>query len=219
MKLDLENDCASIFGRQVDFQCTSSGHYCVPLQQSDVVIDEIFSVLLCNDSDDSTFKQKQVETLHKQFAHPTSDRLKALMKDAGIKESKCLELVDLVPENCQVCKRFERTPARPMGSLPIATEFNEVVAMDLKVWKPGIYFLHLIDMATRFSLASVIRNKNPETIIQQVMIMWIGSGLGAPKKFLADNGGECKYKDMCSNLNIEPINTAAYSPWQNGICE
>ena len=57
-KLDLENDCASIFGRQVDLQCTSSGHYCVPLQQSDVVS---FSVLLCNDSDDSTLKQKQVE--------------------------------------------------------------------------------------------------------------------------------------------------------------
>ena len=104
VKLDLENGRASIFGRQVDLQCTSSGHYCVPLQQSDVLIDESFSVLLCNDSEDSTFKQKQVEKLHKQFAHPTSDRLKALMKDAGIKESKCLELVDLVSENCQVCK-------------------------------------------------------------------------------------------------------------------
>ena len=54
------------------------------------------------------------------------------------------------------------------------------------------------------------------------MIMWIGSGLGVPKKFLADNGREVaneEYKDMCSNVNIEPINTAAYSPWQNGICE
>ena len=54
------------------------------------------------------------------------------------------------------------------------------------------------------------------------MIMWIGSGLGVPKNLLADNGEEFaneEYKDMCSNLNIEPIHTAAYSPWQNGICE
>ena len=58
MKLDLENDCASVFGRQVDLQCISSGHYSVPLQQSDVLIDESFSVLLCNDSEDSAFKQK-----------------------------------------------------------------------------------------------------------------------------------------------------------------
>ena len=144
------------------------------------------------------------------------------MKDAGIKESKCLDLVDLVSEKCQVCKRFKRTPARPVVSLPIVTEFNEAVAMDLKVWKPGIYFLHLIDMERRFSLASVIRKKDPETIIQQVMILWIGSGLGAPTKFLADNGGEFandEYKDMHSNQNIETINTAAYSPWQNGVCE
>ena len=41
-------------------------------------------------------------------------------------------------------------------------------------------------------------------------------------KFLADNGGEFaneEYKDMCANLNIEVRNTAAHSPWQNGLCE
>ena len=27
-------------------------------------------------------------------------------------------------------------------------------------------------------------------IINKVMLMWIWSGLGVPKKFLADNGGE-----------------------------
>ena len=104
----------------------------------------------------------------------------------------------------------------------MATEFNEVVAMDLKIWRPGVYLLHLIDMATRFSLASVIYNKRPETIINQVMMMWIGNGMGTPKKFLADNGGEfanAHYRDMCENLNIEIANTAAYSPWQNGLCE
>ena len=46
--------------------------------------------------------------------------------------------------------------------------------------------------------------------------------MGAPKKFLADNGGElanAEYRDMCENLSIEFTNTAAYSPWQNGLCE
>ena len=93
-------------------------------------------------------------------------------------------------ERCDTCKRFQRTPARPVVSLPMATEFNDVVAMDLKVWQQGTYILHLIDMATRFSLASIIRDKNPETIINEVMLLWVGNGLGAPKKFLADNGGE-----------------------------
>lgn len=54
------------------------------------------------------------------------------------------------------------------------------------------------------------------------MQMWIGSSFGAPKRFLADNGGEFgneQYKDMCGNLNIEVVHTAAESPWQNGLCE
>ena len=52
--------------------------------------------------------------------------------------------------------------------------------------------------------------------------MWVGSGLGAPNKFLADNGGEFsnkEYRDMCENLNVDVLCTAAESPWQNGICE
>ena len=57
----------------------------------------------------------------------------------------------------------------------MATKFNDDVAVDLKIWRPGVYLLHLIDMATRFSLASVIYNKLPGTIISNVMKMWVGN--------------------------------------------
>ena len=85
-----------------------------------------------------------------------------------------------------------------------------------------MYFLHLVDVATRFSLAAVVRKKTPEVITEKIMTLWIGSGMGPPRKFLADNGGEFAneiFRDMCAYLNIEVMNTAAYSPWQNGICE
>ena len=39
VKLNLENDSATIFGHDVDLQCTSSGHYCVPLQQHDLPVE------------------------------------------------------------------------------------------------------------------------------------------------------------------------------------
>ena len=50
---------------------------------------------------------------------------------------------------------------------------------------------------------------------------WI-SYLGQPEQFLADNGGEFsndEYKQMCEQFNIEVSNTAAESPWFNGLCE
>ncbi|CAC5411357.1 unnamed protein product [Mytilus coruscus] len=104
----------------------------------------------------------------------------------------------------------------------MATEFNEVVAVHLKEWKSNKYFLHLIDIATRFSLATVIKRKTPDVIADKIMSLWIGNGMGPPKHFLADNGGEFVneiFRDMCANLNIDVMNTAAYSPWQNDICE
>ena len=222
VKLDLTKDQASIFGRDVQLQCTSSGHYCVPLHEPEIPVRPTFDVLISSEDSPSEEGIKIVEKLHKQFGHPSATRLKSLLKDAGVKDDAILEHVAQVTERCDTCKRFQRTPARPVVSLPMATEFNDVVAMDLKVWRQGTYILHLIDMATRFSLASIIRDKNPETIINEVMLLWVGNGLGAPKKFLADNGGEFaneEYKDMCANLNVEIMNTAAYSPWQNGICE
>ena len=54
------------------------------------------------------------------------------------------------------------------------------------------------------------------------MLMWVGCGMGAPKKFLADNGGEFpneEYRDICDNFNVEVLKTGSQSPWQNGLCE
>lgn len=102
-------------------------------------------------------------------------------------------------------------------------DFNECVAMDLKEWKKGqIYFLHLIDVATRLSKAIVIYSKEKKTIISGVVKLWIGTWLGCPQKFLTDFGGEFanqEFKDMCENLNIKIVNTAGYSPFSNGLCE
>ena len=46
--------------------------------------------------------------------------------------------------------------------------------------------------------------------------------MGTPSKFLTDNGGEFandEFQDMCENLNIVIMRTAAESPFSNGLCE
>ncbi|XP_071118367.1 uncharacterized protein [Haliotis cracherodii] len=220
--LDLENDRASIFGKEINLQCTSSGHYCIPILHSTMHVNQTFEVLYSQSMQSRQEKKKKILKLHRQFAHPSSRRLLMLLEDAGIKDDTNQALVDEVAQECDVCLKFKKTPARPVVSLPLATKFNEVVAMDLKFWKTGVYFLHLIDMATRFSLAAVIRKKTPEVVIDQILKLWVGSGLGTPRKFLADNGGEFaneEYRDMAENLNVEVMNTASFSPWQNGLCE
>ena len=104
--------------------------------------------------------------------------------------------------------------------LPIAIEFNEVVAMDLKVIEHKLV-LHLIDHVTRFSAAAVVKSKKKEEIIQHLLTIWI-SIFGAPCKFFSDNGGEFSDKDnmeLCKAMNITVKKTAAEAPFSNGLCE
>ena len=52
--------------------------------------------------------------------------------------------------------------------------------------------------------------------------MWIGSGFGLLKQFIADNGREFvnnQFRDMYENLNVQVLNNAAESPWQNRVCQ
>ena len=61
--------------------------------------------------------------------------------------------------------------------------------MDLKQFKNGIYILHMIDHATRYSSGCIIMNKRKETIVEGLLTHWV-KWFGSPQKFLSDNGDE-----------------------------
>ena len=50
----------------------------------------------------------------------------------------------------------------------MATRFQEIIAMDLKVYDSRI-MLHLIDHATRLPVAKWIPNKQPETVVEDIL--------------------------------------------------
>ena len=91
-------------------------------------------------------------------------------------------MVQDVTNKCDLCKRYKHSPPKPAVCFPLATEFNESVALDLKVYRTG-YMLHMIDHATRYS----------------------------PNKFLSDNGGEFineEFNEMAEKINITILTTA-----------
>ena len=100
----------------------------------------------------------------------------------------------------------------------MATPFQECIAMNLKFYK-GKILLHLIDQATRLSVSSFVKSKEPEVILKAVFKSWIQI-YGAPEKFLTDNGGEfanSKFIDMAESMNNTVKVTAAESPFSNGL--
>ena len=144
----------------------------------------------------------------------------ALIRKAGIKDGNLEMCLRTVAENCEVCCRYKKPRPCPVVSMPMASKFNELVALDLKSYE-GVYFLVIVDHFTRFCSAIVIRNKRPETIIRGLFMSWI-TVFGAPYKFFSDNGGEfcnSEMRELGEQFNIKLMNTAAESPWSNGVCE
>ena len=112
-----------------------------------------------------------------------------------------------------------RNPDRPAVSPPMASDFNEKVAIDLKYWKGG-YILYCVDLFSRLTTAAFIDRKEPKQVIDKIMSKWVAY-YGVPECILNDNGGEFTAEEivaMKGALNIVNLTTGANSPWQNGPC-
>ncbi len=221
-KLDFKNDTVEMFGKKQQLNCTSSGHYYIPLTKKMSVSVKESEVLFIKNLESKTFleKKKIAEKLHRQFSHPSTGKLTRLVKNARITDSEFLDIVENFSGNCEVCQRYKKPNPKPVVSMSLATDFNEVVAMDIKEVK-GFKILHLIDHATRYSVAARLKSKESSEIINVIFRFWI-TYFGAAKTFFSDNGGEFNnenFRDMAQNLNIIVRNTAAQSPWSNGLNE
>ena len=77
--------------------------------------------------------------------------------------------------------------------------------MDLKVVKKGsLYFVHFVDLFTRFSRAQVIHRETPETVVNAFITACIANGLGASGKVLVDDGG--KFDNLLRLEAVEQYN-------------
>ena len=57
-----------------------------------------------------------------------------LLKNADINDKKFCVIIEEITKECKVCLKYQKKKIRPVVGFPLATEFNECVAMDLKQW-------------------------------------------------------------------------------------
>ena len=217
MILNFVNDTVEIGGKIMNLSETSSGHYIIPLLRRNS--QEIHVTVKLPES--QLEQKKAVVKLHRQFAHPGKESFVKLLKESKLWTKQLVTIVDEVYDQCDTCKQTARCPSRPVVCMPVAREFNEVVTLDLKLWRNHI-ILHMIDMFTRYGISVIISDKKPETVARAILTHWI-SYFGRPTKgILNDNGGEFVGKalrDLKDRLDLRDITTGAESPFQNGMCE
>jgi len=217
--LHTREDRATIFGKNVNLNLTTSGHYCVSLVRDPNI--EVSEVLQVDLGEDVSQTKTKLLHLHRQFAHPNAEKLTQLLKGANSWRSHYAAILQEICESCDVCKRFKRGLARPVAALPKSTRFNQVVAMDLKKWRSQ-YLLYFVDEFSRLTVAKRIARKHPKEVVDAFMGLWMACGYGIPEQIMVDNGGEFTAEEILefsSRLNIKVNTTAGHSPFSNGVCE
>ena len=141
-------------------QCNSSSHYCVPLttlaRENCNVVFQLTNLLSLSNEE----KKKKAIKLHCQLCHASKDRWVKLLKDSGCDDKKFLKMIVDCCDDCEFCLKFKEPFSRPVVSFPVSGRFNEYVNMDLnEVEKGKVWILHLIDAATRYTAADLIRRK------------------------------------------------------------
>ena len=229
VKIDFSNDVVKILDQKVNIVFTSSGHYAVPISKTNQIVEGIENknigdhvYLTINDLSEKSHndKVKIANKLHSQFGHATAEKLKKLLKSANISDKELLDIIDVVDKECKVCLKYKKPKLRPVVGFSLSKDFNDVIAADLKTISGNI-ILHMIDHATRFSAATVMKSKKKEEITEGFIKHWI-SIFGAPDTILSDNGGEFNnetLQDLGEQFNIVIKATPAESPWSNGIVE
>lgn len=224
-QLDMKNDKAVMFDQPVTLQFTSSGHYCIELLSDNVVSKENIALqeVLLTDTHDMSQKEKvkMLTKLHKQFGHSSAGRLKKLLQNSGNRDTCLLSLLDKIVSECPVCMKFRKPAPKPIVGYPLATDYNQTVALDLHQINKNTWYLHIIDEFSRYSAGCITKSKEGSHIAKCFMKYWIAIH-GPPSRLFSDNGGEFNnrhFQEMAEQFNIEILTTPGFSPWSNGLLE
>ena len=222
--INFSKDTIRILNQYLTLENTSTGHYILRLSRNpDSPVEELKDVLFSVNLDDMDQAKLRSTALkwHRQFAHPPAAKLINLLRRANIEHPDMVDTITKVTDSCNTCLRYRKPPHRPAVAFPLASRFNQTVAIDLKDIKPGIKIIHMVDHATRYGQACLVKNKSSSEIVKRIFELWIRV-FGCPEQLLTDNGGEFnnkEYLDLCDKCNIKVLTTAAESPWSNGLVE
>ena len=122
-------------GEPLPIMTTSAGHLIVDLlgRKQRVNMEKVFSVRLL-EADEET-QMKMLDKIHKQFGHRSKKAFVSVLKTAENWTPKFSSMIDKIISGCEGCIMVKRSPDRPAVAMPMSTDFNQTVTMDLKIWK------------------------------------------------------------------------------------
>ena len=141
---------------------------------------------------DTFFSKPQLKKLHRNFCHPSADKLFKLLKRARPDETtpETLETLKKISKCCDPCKRIQNGLTRFRVSLGREnTRFNDEVMLDI-MYIDGKPILHIVDDSTHFSAARYLPNVSTKTIWATIVECWASMYTGLPNAIRFDQGSQ-----------------------------
>ena len=212
-------DVVEVLSKSMKLKTSSSGYYLLPLFPNDGKYNALESTLALMATKD-VICEKNLQKLHVQLAHCSKNALERLLRNADLSFDS--QKIGAVIEKCHVCAKNSKPDPKPVVGLPMATKWNEIVAMDLHQLDSSSWYLHIMCIFSKFSVDVIIQRKTADLVIKSFTRFRNGV-FGQPQHgLLFNNGGEfsnIQMHNLCEKLNIQIKTTAAYSPFSNGCLE
>lgn len=178
--------------------------------------------------------QNAMRQLHRKLWHPPKAKMQSLLRPVakryGIEWKEVQQRIEKVYDECDACKRVQRPYHlnRGPGFIVRAQTVNEWAAVDsVEFWCPEsghkIKFVCMVDLATRWTLAEVVRGKGADggTAVR-LLSRWQTYFGSLPKNLVSDNGREFANQELADYLGVFEVVktwTCPYRPSSNGSIE
>ena len=180
-----------MFNEDMEMATSGNGHYAINILPDETCnFDNIEQVLVIEEDEVDKSEIQKIIKLHKQIGHASSRNLENLLKRSVIPSSNFSDIIHKVVSHHQMCQQYKKPVPRSMVGFPKANYFNETVTMDLHQLGPNLWYLHLIDEFSRFSIDVIIKSKSTDIITKMFLKYWI-SLFGTPNTVFSDNRRIC----------------------------
>ena len=158
--------------------------------------------------------------------HPGAEVTELMVRRAGFWPKIC-ETVKEYIQQCVPCQQRNepRKNQAPIQKPLIPSAAGEIVGIDfvgpLASGSGQKYLLTMVDHFTKYAEAYITKDTTAETVAKCLVERFIPVH-GVPKRLVSDRGTAFTSKliqDLCKKWNIKKIETTAYHPQGNGVCE
>jgi len=171
------------------------------------------------------FSSAQLRKLHRQFFHPSADKLYNLLRRSrpGEANEETRAMLKEITESCHPCQMMARKPITfTVGSAkdPDIT-FNREVALDI-LYLNGRPALHIIDIDTHFHAATFLRSVSTDDVWDAILRTWVNIYAGFPEHMMTDQGSQlvsARFHELAIHFGVKVDHTPVESHNSNGLVE